>query len=803
MSDPRIPAAADARSTERSDKRSVSQLPSELLETGLITLHSMFTGMQRAVAEITGQKSRLLKDAPINGPQDVDNAVSDFVGRFAEIARRTPLEASEVGPALRQLANAGRSSFAYLDLVDPRNIFFPAQLALSMGSLAVQSALRGLATYGALGQDKFQKLIPDFFELFQDFPVFIQLEYDELLNRLRKRVAAAPGDIGARLELGRTLLKCGLYDDAERELLRIPKGSSQYAAALHDLAVALVRAGRFERGADFAVKSLHENPGNERTQFWLWLAAQKLGAYPSFVPQPYRMTVKAGYARPTVEFEDIGAKIGLDKTSGGRGTAIFDYDNDGRLDIVIASAHGGCSLYHNNGDGTFTDVSVGSGLDTCVNGFGVVAADYNNDGLCDVFVGRLGFYPGDSVLFRNNGDGTFTDVTKEAGVQAWGPAFAPSWVDYDCDGFLDLFIPNNLGGLFERKTPNRLFHNNGDGTFTDVTEKVGLNTIWPTIGAAFGDYDNDGYPDLFVSNAIGRSQLFHNNGDGTFTDVSEKAGITALGFGSVSFWWDYDNDGWLDLAQFEWSDHEDVLYTLKNGKGPSDGNPMRVFHNNRDGTFTQMNETLGLNGCWGTMSGNAGDFNNDGHLDLVLGNGSPKMERSEPATVLEYQSGQFQNVTFAAGFPITGKSHGVNMADLFGDGRLSVLIGAGGAYPGDLLTVGLYCPKSLPGNYLNLRLIGTQSNRSAIGARICLHAGGRKQFRLVSGGSNFGCLPLEQHFGLGDIAGIDAIEVRWPNGLNQRFEGLEVNNTYEFTEGRPGATEVYSKPSSSKRKRVK
>jgi hypothetical protein len=269
----------------------------------------------------------------------------------------------------------------------------------------------------------------------------------------------------------------------------------------------------------------------------------------------------------------------------------------------------------------------------------------------------------------------------------------------------------------------------------------------------------------------------------------------------VSFWWDYDNDGWLDLAQFEWSDHEDVIYTLKNGAGPSDGNPMRVFHNNRDGTFTQVNRELGLNGCWGTMSGNAGDFNNDGHMDLVLGNGSPKMERLEPATVLEYQSGQFQNITFAAGFPITGKSHGVNMADLFGDGRLSVLIGAGGAYPGDLLTAGVYCPKSLPGNYVNVRLVGTKCNRSAIGARISLHAGGRQQFRVVSGGSNFGCLPLEQHFGLGDIKAIDAVEISWPHGSRQKFEGLAINKTYEFTEGSPEWTEIYSKRKSRSKSR--
>ena len=145
--------------------------------------------------------------------------------------------------------------------------------------------------------------------------------------------------------------------------------------------------------------------------------------------------------------------------------------------IAITSAYGGANLYRNNGDGTFTDVSVDSGLDTATNTFGIAAGDYNNDGFTDLYVTRAGFYVGEGQLFRNNGDGTFTDVTQEAGLEdVWGPAFTASWVDYDNDGLLDLFVANNLGGLFERKTPNRLFHNNGDGTFTEVTEQAGLKT---------------------------------------------------------------------------------------------------------------------------------------------------------------------------------------------------------------------------------------------------------------------------------------------------------------------------------------
>jgi tetratricopeptide (TPR) repeat protein len=657
--------------------------------------------------------------------------------------------------------------------------------------LLTQQGLRAVATYEVVGPRHYPTFVENIFEMFTEIQVFVGLEYRELIQRYEKRLEQAPDDDATRVELGRTQIKCGLHDEAAGNLLTAAKNPSVRALALHEAAVALYRAGRPEIAAQVGSEALIADPQNERARQWLWLSAQKLGGYPEFVPAEHRMEMKVGYATPTVEFEDIAAKIGLDKTSAGRGTAIFDYDNDGYLDVAIAAAHGGCNLYHNNGDGTFTDVSIQSGIDTCVNGFVLCAADYNNDGYPDLFVTRLGFFGGEAQLYRNNGDGTFTDVTEQAGLKAWGPAFCATWVDYDCDGNLDLFIANNLGGLFDRKTPNRLFHNNGDGTFTEVAEAAGLATIWPTIGAAWGDYDNDGYPDLFLSNAMGRSQLYRNNRDGTFSDVSAQAGVTDLCIGSTAFWCDYDNDGWLDIVQFTWSDHENVVHTMRYGEGPPDGHPLRIYHNNGDGTFTLHNRDIGVNGCWGTMSGNAGDFNNDGYMDLVLGNGSPRMDRLEPPILLESDGTRFRNVTFAAGLPFTGKGHGTNLGDLFGDGRLSVIVAAGGAYPGDLLTTHVFCPKQLPGNYLNVRLVGIKSNRSAIGARICLEAGGRKQYREVYGGSNFGCLPLEQHFGLGALKAVDSIKIRWPSGLMQTFTQLPTNVTLRFTEGEAAYTNVY------------
>ena len=777
---------------------SILKISSQLAETGLLVADSAMKSVQSGIGVLAGQQPPAsLTAAPIRGPEDLDSAISDLANRTARIARFTPFELESAPKAWADFVEASRRSFAYLDWKDPKNLLLPLQIPLSIGTMFTSVGLRGLAGLEVIGLKRYPRFVSNMIEMFTDVQLYVGLQYGTLIKRYSERLKHAPDDASARLELGKTLIKCGRYVEAAEELTMAARDPSVRAEALHQCAVANYRAGNFHQAIVDGTGAMDVNSANERTRAIMWQAAQRTGGYPAEVPAEYRMEMKVGYSAPTVEFEDIAARIGLDKTSAGRGLAVFDYNNDGNLDVVIAAAAAGCSLYRNNGDGTFTDVSVGSGLDDCVNAFAVTAGDYNNDGLTDLFFTRLGFFVGQGVLYRNNGDGTFTDVTAEAGLNCWGPAFTASWVDYDCDGHLDLFVANNLGGIFDRKTKNLLYHNNGDGTFTEVSEQAGLKTIWPTMGAAWGDYDNDGRPDLFLSNPMGRSQLYRNNGDGTFKDVSAEAGIDSFGSGSTCFWTDYDNDGWLDLVQFSWSDHEDVVYTMRHGEGPPNGNPLRLYHNNRNGTFTLRTQELGLNGCWGTMSGNAGDFNNDGHIDLVLGNGGPRMERVEPLVLMENDGKKFHNITFAAGLPFTGKGHGGNVADLFGDGRLSVLVATGGFYPGDLLTTSVFYPKRLAGNYLNVRLTGVKSNREGIGARICLEAGGRRQYREVGGGSNFGCLPCEQHFGLAKFEAVDALQIRWPSGVIQRLVDLPVNTSIRITEGENRWVPVYHRDSRS------
>ncbi len=769
------------------------KLSAGFLETGFMAMKAGAQTMQAGLEALAGPPSDAwLKDVPVNGPQTLDTALAELANQAIRIGRLTPPEGDEIVKAAGELVRSARRSFGYLKPGDPRLLLLPFTAPLSAIALLSDSMLAATVAYSVLGPQRIPSFMSDALEMFSEVNLFVSLQYKELSVRHRERLEREPDDSATRLELGRVCLKCGLYDDAIRELGLAAKDPATRAVAMHESAVAQYRAGRFAEAVADGVEAMNANPANERARYWMWMASRSLGGYPDSVPVKHRMEAKTGYARTSIQFEEIAAKIGLDKTSGGRGSAIFDYNNDGLMDIVLAAAYGGCSLYRNNGDGTFTDVSVGCGLDQCINAFSVTAGDYDNDGFVDLYVTRLGFYSGDGTLYHNNGDGTFTDVTAQAGVQHWGPTFTSAWVDYDCDGYLDLFITNNISGIFGPRVPNRLFHNNGNGTFTEVTETAGLHTVFPTIGSAWGDYDNDGYPDLFASSGLGRPQLFHNNHDGTFTDVGKKAGFTDFVVGSVSFWCDYDNDGWLDLVQYSWSDHEDVVTTMKTGHGPADGSATRVYHNNRDGTFTMVSRELGIDGCWGTMSGSFGDVNNDGYIDFILGNGSPRMDRSEPLVVLESDGKRYNNVTFSAGLPFSGKSHGANCADLFGDGRLTIVVASGGAYPGELLTTSVFRPKERMGNYLNVRVTGTKSNRDGIGARITLFTDATQQMREVGGGTNFGCLPPEQHFGLGKLTEVDALEIRWPGGARQRVENPPVNSTIRVTEGRPGWESVYA-----------
>jgi len=380
-----------------------------------------------------------LNAPPIHGPQDLDTAVADFANQLMRIGWVTFPEGVPLERVANDIANAARRAFGYLDFKDPRTLAkLPLELPFSVTGIAGETLLRMLAVYSVVGPKRLPVFLTNAAEVYCETAVFIGLEYKQLIERYKERLKQHPEDSTTHLELGRLYIKCGLHDDAIRELDAAAKDSATRARAQHEAALAFYRAGRFEEAVKRGVAAMNANPNNERARAAMWLASRSLGGYPDSVPAAHRMELKVGFEPARVQFEDIAAKIGLDKMSAGRGTAVFDYNNDGLLDIVVSAAHAGCSLYRNNGDGTFTDVTIKSGLDKCINAFVVIAGDYDNDGYPDLFVTRQGFYYGDCGLYHNNGDGTFTNVTEKAGVQSWGPAYTASWVDYDCDGLLDL-----------------------------------------------------------------------------------------------------------------------------------------------------------------------------------------------------------------------------------------------------------------------------------------------------------------------------------------------------------------------------
>ncbi len=532
---------------------------------------------------------------------------------------------------------------------------------------------------------------------------------------------------------------------------------------------------------------------------------------------------------PIAHFTDIAAKAGLTAPvifggentkkyiieTTGTGVAIFDYDNDGWPDIFIVNgtkvegfAPGKAPtshLYHNNHDGTFTDVTEKAGLRHTGWGQGVCVGDYDNDGFEDLYV----TYYGKNVLYHNNGKGSFTDVSEKAGVagngKTWGTGCA--FVDYDRDGKLDLMVANYVDydaamALAPGERPscmwkgvpvmcgprglpwskNILYRNLGNGTFEDVTKnaKIDQTNGHYAFSVSTLDYDDDGWPDIYVACDSTASILYHNNHDGTFTDVAVISGAAfnddgreQAGMGSALA--DYDGDGRLDIFKTNFSDDTSTLY-----------------HNNGDGTFDDKTfpAGFGLNTQylgWGTMFL---DIDNDGWPDLLLVNGHvyPEVDSQhlgsnfhEPKILYHNNgNGTFTDISANGGPGITAvsSSRGLAIGDLWNDGRMSAVISNMNA-PAMLLVNDLR-----NGNHwIAFRTVGTKSNRDGIGAKITMRAGARTFVDEVRSGSSYDSnSDTRVHFGLGTAAKIDSVQVRWPSGLVENFDNLAVDSIHTLRE---------------------
>jgi hypothetical protein len=534
-------------------------------------------------------------------------------------------------------------------------------------------------------------------------------------------------------------------------------------------------------------------------------------------------------ARPIADFTDVAEKAGLTMQeifggvatkkyiieTTGTGVAIFDYDNDGWPDIFLVNgtrleqpsneAAPSNHLYRNNHDGTFTDVTTKAGLGATGWGQGVCVGDYDNDGWEDLYV----TYYGKNRLYHNQG-GVFTEVAEKAGVagsgKAWGTGCA--FVDYDRDGRLDLVVANYVDfdlatapapgerptcmwkgvpvmcgprGLSGEK--NILYHNKGDGTFEDVTTKAHIDRTDGRYAFSVStlDFDEDGWPDIFVACDSTPSILYRNNHDGTFTDVAVTAGAAfnedgreQAGMGSTVA--DFNGDGHLDIFKTNFSDDTSTLY-----------------RNNGDGTFTDATSAAGLGLYtqylgWGTMFL---DFDNDGWPDLILVNGHvyPEVDSQhlgssykEPR-ILYHNNGDstFADVSASAGSGITtaASSRGLAVGDLWNDGRMSVVISNMNAAPSLLVN-----QIRTPNHWIAIRTVGTKSNRDGIGARISVKTANRVLVDEVRSGSSYiSSSDMRVHFGLGAASKIEWVEVRWPSGIVEKFADLGVDAIHTLKEG--------------------
>ena len=456
----------------------------------------------------------------------------------------------------------------------------------------------------------------------------------------------------------------------------------------------------FPRGSQGAITLLNEQlqefPGDPGARWLLNLAHMTLGEYPDQVPAKWLIPPKvfaSEYDLP--RFPDIAGPLGLDIDDLAGGCILDDFDNDGFIDIVASAwgLDGQLRYFHNDGNGQFTQRTAEAGLVGLMDGLNIQQTDYNNDGRPDIWVLRgawqrkAGRIP--NSLLRNNGDGTFTDVTEEAGLLSFHPTQTSAWFDYDGDGWLDLFIGNEST---DPDDPDRceLFHNNRDGTFTECAVASGLNVARYVKGVACADYDNDGRPDLYLSCLDGPNLLFHNDGPSTvpgrwkFTEGARRAGVTEPIHSFATWFFDFDNDGWEDLFVSGYSIRNVGDIAADYLGLPHGGELPRLYHNNHDGTFTDVTAAAHLNHVCHTMGCNFGDLDNDGWLDFYLGTGDPELSTLVPNRMFRNAGGKFfQEVTSATDTGHLQKGHGVAFADLDNDGDQDNYAVIGGAFSGD------------------------------------------------------------------------------------------------------------------------
>ncbi|MFI5454109.1 MAG: CRTAC1 family protein [Isosphaerales bacterium] len=560
---------------------------------------------------------------------------------------------------------------------------------------------------------------------------------------------------------------------------------------------------------------LEQRPEDLGVRWLLNVAYMTLGEYPDKVPPGQLIPLDLFRSRLDVgRFENVAPLVGLGvRGANMAGGSVFDdFTGDGLPDILTSSfdADLGASLFVNRGDGTFEDRSGPAGLTSQPLALNVAHADFDNNGRLDVLLLRGGWEkPSRMSLLRNKGGGVFEDVTVAAGLAEPIASHAAAWGDYDNDGLVDVFVCGEFAassgdGLFsgdgdlsvsDPRNRCRLYRNRGDGTFVNVAEQAGVCNDRFAKGAAWGDFDADGFLDLYVANyyaANGRggNRLYRNNGDGTFQDVAPELGVTEPQAGFSCWFWDFDNDGRLDLFVNDYAgDLNDVVASALGQSTSSKSHP-RLFRNLGPTGFRDISLEVGLNRTILAMGSNFGDIDNDGFLDMYLGTGAPGYSVLIPNLMFKNIEGRwFEDVTTTSGTGHLQKGHGVSFADWDCDGDLDLFVEVGGAVPGDKAYNLLFQNPGHGRHWLKVKLVGTRTNRAALGARIRVDLQGRdgvtrSVYRQVGGASSYGGNTLVETIGLADATSIAALSVTWPASRStQTFRDLAVNQSIEVTEG--------------------
>ncbi len=556
-------------------------------------------------------------------------------------------------------------------------------------------------------------------------------------------------------------------------------------------------------GSRLAIKHfteyLSQFPDDLGIRWLLNLAHMTLGEYPDQVDPRFRLDLSRFFKSEfdIGRFRDVGQLAGVNRFNQSGGAIMEDFDNDGLLDIVVSSLDPSTPLafYRNKGDSTFDDRSKEAGITNQLGGLVCYQTDYDNDGRMDIFVPRGAWlrHPIRPTLLHNQGAGEFRDVTKESGLLDPVNSNAAAWADYDNDGWLDLFV------CCEKQT-NRLYHNKGNGTFAQVAERAGLQGS-PTDfckGCAWIDYDNDRYPDLFLNNLAGDARLYHNNRDGSFSDQTSLMGIKGPYHGFSCWTWDFDNDGWLDIFA---TCYDRTLGDVVKGLlgQPHSRYSNRLYRNRGGKSFEDVTKEAGLDLVFSAMGSNYADFDNDGWLDMYLGTGDPDIGTLVPNRMFKNVEGQrFADISTSSATGHLQKGHGIACGDWDRDGDVDLFVETGGALNGDRYHNVLFQNPGQANHWLTVKLVGKKTNRAAVGARIKLVTAGEKPltiYRHVSSGSSFGANPLEQTIGLAKATRVDRLEIYWPTSeTTQVLRDISADQAIEVTELEPSYRALNWKP---------